>query len=226
MRICSRLLFLLGLASALLLVCESAAFAQRPYYGRAYGPQPGYYSAPASYQHDGFYLRVSAGLGYLSASEPYLGLTRTFSGVGGTFGAAFGGMIASNLILYGEFLGNSVTSASDSYGGVTQTYSGLDVTLFGVGPGVAYYFEPVNLYLSGTLTFTQVSFSNTSTANPIDSTDLGIGLSFTVGKEWWVSRDWGLGIAGQLHVASMRDPNFDTRMRATAFSMLFSATYN
>ena len=232
MRIYSKLLFLLGIASAVLLLGESAALAQRPYYGRGYGPPPGYYPAPAYgswygyHQHDGFYMRVSAGLGYLNASETFGGATQTYSGLGATFGAAFGGAIAPNLILYGEFLGTSVTNASWSSGGMTQTYSGTDVTLFGFGPGLAYYIEPVNLYLSGTLTFTEVSFSDTGTSNPIDSTDLGIGLSFMVGKGWWVSRDWGIGIAGQLHLASMGDPNYDTRMRAAAFSMLFSATYN
>lgn len=234
MRIHPKLVFLLGFAGALVLLGESAAFAQRPYYGRGYGPQPGYYPAPAygsSYgyhQHDGFYMRVYAGLGYFSASETYAGATDTYSGLGATYGAAFGGAIAPNLILYGEFLGTSVTNASLSYGGQAPDYSGLDLTMFGFGPGVAYYLEPVNLYFSGTLTFTEISFSNTNTAVPLDSTNLGIGLSFMVGKEWWVTRDWGIGIAGQIHVATMGDTvsGYDTRMRAATFSMLFSATYN
>ena len=60
----------------------------------------------------------------------------------------------------------------------------------------------------------------------MDSTNLGIGLSFMVGKEWWVARDWGIGIAGQIHIATMHDPSYNARMRASAFSILFSATYN
>jgi len=228
MRIQTKLLFLFGVASTILLLGESAAFAQRPYYGRGYGPQPAY--APGSWygahQHDGFYARVTAGIGYLSASESANGGTGTYSGFGGTLSAAFGGVIAPNLVLYGELLGTSVTNASWTTGGATQTYSGIDVMLFGIGPGVAYYIEPVNLYLSGTLTFTQISFSDTSSTYPIDSTDLGVGLSFTVGKEWWVSRDWGIGIAGQFHIAAMHDPTVDARLRASVFSLLFSATYN
>jgi hypothetical protein len=234
MRIYPKLLFLLGVASAMASFGESAAFAQRPYYGRAYGPQPGYYRGPAyagSYgynQHDGFYMRVFAGFGYFSASETYAGATDTYSGAGATYGAAFGGVIAPNLILYGEFLGTTVTNASLSYGGGAPGLSNMDLTMFGFGPGVAYYLEPVNVYLSGTLTFTQIDFSNTNTAVPIDSTNLGVGLSFMVGKEWWVTPDWGIGLAGQVHVATMGDTvvGYDTRMRAAVFSLLFSATYN
>jgi hypothetical protein len=232
MRYVTKLLFLLGLTSAIVLLGESAALAQRPYYGRGYGPQPGYAPAPAygswygGHQHDGFYMRITAGLGYFSASESYGGTRYTYSGLGETLCAAFGGAIAPNLILYGELLGTSVTNASLSANGVTQGYSDTDLTLAGFGPGIAYYIEPVNLYLSGTLTFTQVSFSNTYSGYPAGDSNLGIGLSLMVGKEWWVSRDWGIGIAGQLHVASMGDPGYDTRLQATAFSVLFSATYN
>ncbi|HEX7509005.1 MAG TPA: hypothetical protein VF550_19685 [Polyangia bacterium] len=231
MRIYPKLIVLLGIASAVVLLGESSAFAQRPYYGRGYGPQPGYRSAPAYgswngyHQHDGFYMRVYAGPGYLTASETAGGVTGTYSDWGVTYGAAFGGTIAPNLILYGEFLGTTITDATFSSGGALD-YPGYDLTLFGFGPGIAYYFEPVNLYLSGTLTFTQIDFSYTGTSAPADSTNLGIGFSFMVGKEWWVTPDWGIGIAGQFHIATMRDPTYDTRMRATAFSILFSATYN
>jgi len=232
MRIYPKLLFLLGVAGLVVLLGESSAFAQRPYYGRGYGPQPGYGPAPGYgswygyHQHDGFYMRLYAGLGYFTASETYGGATDTYSGVGATYGAAFGGTIAPNLILYGEFLGTTVTNATASYGGGRPDYSGMDLTLFGFGPGVAYYIEPVNLYLSGTLTFTEISFSDTNTAAPLDSTNLGIGFSFMVGKEWWITPDWGIGIAGQFHIATMGDPTVDARMRASVFSMLFSATYN
>jgi hypothetical protein len=235
MRIYPKILFLISVTSAVVLLGESAAFAQR-YYGRGSGPSPGYRSSPAygawyggAHQHDGFYMRLTAGLGYLDASETYGGATDSYSGIGASFSAAFGGTIAPNLILYGEFLMTTITNAEWSLDGVKQGYSGMDMTLYGFGPGIAYYFMPINLYLSGTLTFTRVSFVDTyATYLGEENTDIGIGLSFTVGKEWWVSRDWGLGIAGQFHIASMRDDiaGYSPRLRAAAFSLLFSATYN
>ncbi len=233
MRSSTKVIFMLVIAGMVVTLGESAALAQR-YYGRGYGPRPGYAPAPAYgswdgfHQHDGFYMRLYAGFGDFTASESYAGATDTYSGIGATYGAAFGGAIAPNLILYGEFLGTTVTNATLSYGGGTPDYSGLDLTMFGFGPGVAYYIEPINLYLSGTLTFTQISFSDTNTAAPLDSTNLGIGFSFMIGKEWWITPDWGIGLAGQIHVATMGDTvsGYDTRMRAAAFSLLFSATYN
>jgi hypothetical protein len=226
----------------ILMLGESVASAQG-YYGPAYGPpappppQRGYYAAPRpayygyGHSHDGFFLRLTAGLGYMTASETYGGATDTYSGVGATFGAAFGGAIAPNLILFGEFLGTSVADPAydvSGSGGGSGSMSG-DMTLFGFGPGIAYYIEPINLYLSGTLAFSQVSFTDSSYGNYATSdTNWGVGASFVVGKEWWVARDWGIGLAGQLHLASMSDnvQGYDTRMTAAAFSLLFSATYN
>jgi len=46
------------------------------------------------------------------------------------------------------------------------------------------------------------------------------------GKEWWITRDWGIGIAGQLYWANMRDTLYDTRLNGLVASLLFSATYN
>ena len=234
MQLAPRLLFLLAFASGAVLLCEHQALAQpyyEPAYGPpppAYGPPPGYYRprrmAPSYYDyapHSGFFTRLDAGFGYLSASEAGV----TFSGVGATFGGAFGGAIAPDLIIFGEILGTSITDA-DVSGSSGVGSSGLDLTLVGFGPGMAYYIEPINVYLSGTLAFSKVYVSYTGTGFSAGDTDLGIGASFMIGKEWWVRRRLGIGLAGQVHVASVRDPTADARMTATAASLLFSATFN
>ncbi len=230
-----RLSVLLTVIGGSLLLGEAPARAQ-PYYGPAYGPPRGYYRAPAyappyyygGHMHDGFFMRVNLGAGYLHASESYGGITDTFSGAGFAFAAAFGGAVVPNLIIYGEVLGITVPDPDlSSTDGTNVNLSGVDLTMVGIGPGIAYYFMPINLYLSGTLTFTQMSFSD-SYSNATSDTNVGIGFSFTVGKEWWVGRDWGLGLAGQLQLASMGDNvgGYSTRMTAEVFSLLFSATYN
>jgi hypothetical protein len=149
------------LVGGALLLGESTAFAQRYYYGppppRYYRPRyaPPYYSP---YSHDGFFLRLTGGVGYLAASETVDGATLGYSGFGFTFGGALGGAVAPNLIVFGEIVGTTAFNADQSYAGSPQGLSGLDVTLLGVGPGIAYYIEPANVYLSGTLVYSTERF--------------------------------------------------------------------
>jgi hypothetical protein len=234
-----RLLVFLAVTVTVGLSASSVASAQ-PYYGPGYGPPPGYrapgYGRPyyGYNTHDGFFMRLNVGFGYLTASESYAGATDTYSGLGFNYGAAFGGVIAPNLVLYGELFGMTVTDPnySISNGGGSQNLSGVDMTAFGIGPGIAYYFMPINAFVSGTLVLTKMYFTDSSSNVSLGDSDFGFGLSVMGGKEWWVSRDWGLGIAGQLYFGTMSDHptyygvSYDTRLDAFAFSVLFSATYN
>ncbi len=49
-----------------------------------------------------------------------------------------------------------------------------------------------------------------------------------VGKEWWVTDNWGVGVAAELLLSSMKDDPVvsDATYSATTFGLLFSATYN
>ncbi|HMC93285.1 MAG TPA: hypothetical protein VKO16_00795, partial [Polyangia bacterium] len=63
--------------------------------------------------------------------------------------------------------------------------------------------------------------------NQLDTSKLGLASDLQVGKEWWVSPDWGLGIAAQLIGGSLKDQNDPSlSWSAGALSLLFSATYN
>jgi hypothetical protein len=230
-----RALFLLVLAGGTLLLGESNTFAQTYYYGPPPPPRyyrPAYaapyrpvYAAPyRPYSHEGLFLRVTGGLGYLAASESSGGTTLSYSGFGFSFAGAIGGAVAPNLIIFGEVLGTTAFNADQTYGGVSQGLSGLDVTLLGVGPGVAYYIEPANVYLSSTLAFSTVSFTDTSSQYTVSDTNWGVGASFTVGKQWWIGGRWGFGFAGQVHLASMTDPQSNSRLEAIAISGLASLT--
>ena len=185
--------------------------------------------------HDGFYLRLKAGYGYLTASESYdMGTTDVYAEFGPILNAAFGHSIVGNLILYGEFVMTRLNAAWTQNGATPPSWiRKREVTLFGFGPGIAYYLP--NLYVSGALTVAKLWFIDDVTFPPPD-TNWGLGCSFAVGKEWWVGRDLGMGIAGQFTYASMKHSfsqerdkyyaYFDPRMHVTMFSLLLSATYN
>ena len=219
--------------SSLWSTTSMAQYAQEPY-----APPPGYYApqpypppayAPQSisgyHEHDGFYLRALLGLGYLHTSASYAGDSEKVYGVGVTFGLAVGGVVAPNLVVYGEFFGTSASDPTFESNGSSATASGLTATMAGIGPGVAYYLDG-NMYLSGTLLFTKRSFSDSDTNDQLASTNWGIGAGLTFGKEWWVTGDWGLGVSGQFQMASMKDNGYDTRWTAITASLLCSVTYN
>ena len=165
-------------------------------------------------------------MGYLTASETVGGQDATYSGLGFTASGLMGGAIAPNLILFGEIVGSSIVNADLSSSGTYQGSSGYDMTMFGIGPGILYYFEPINVYVSGTLAFTKMFISYTGDGYPAGDTNWGIGADFKVGKEWWVAPRWGIGIGGMVHLASMKDPQADNNMTAATFSLLFSASFD
>ncbi len=56
----------------------------------------------------------------------------------------------------------------------------------------------------------------------------GFGVTLSAGKEWWVSKDLGLGAALQLHSSAVKEKipiNPDTLTPAWV-SLAFSGTYN
>jgi hypothetical protein len=65
----------------------------------------------------------------------------------------------------------------------------------------------------------------------VGKSDLGFGVNASVGKEWWVSENWGVGAALQFMAATMKDHQVfagDSKPTWTAigFALLFSATFN
>jgi len=205
-------------------------------------PPPGYYPPPGAYyaprpsgpppgyhDHDGFYMRLCIGAAYLRASDSYGGQSETFSGSGLSMDFAFGGVVASNLSIFGEIAISSAIDPTYESGGTSMTLTNTNLNLVGFGPGVAYYLQPLNLYLSGSVLFSRVTAddsSSNSNNSTLDLTDTGFGMNFMAGKEWWVSANWGIGVATMLQFASMKMRDYDARMTATGISLLFSATYN
>ena len=186
--------------------------------------------------HDGFYLRVQAGYGKLTAAEAAEPVT--YSKLGPSIGVAVGWALVPNLVLYGELLMTGVANTADRFGGGRdfETRSGNDIVLSVLGPGIAYYFMPLNLYVSATLGLAKLTFVDAYTDHPVPDSSLGYAASFTVGKDWWNSADWGVGIAARLSYAGSMKHTYEkwvryggeveSTMHATVVSLLISATYN
>ena len=171
-------------------------------------------------------MRLAAGIGYLHASDSALGVDRTISGTGLGVSFAFGGALTRNLVLFGELASLSASDPTVEIDGSSSTADSATLNLTALGPGVAYYLEPLNLYFSGALSFSRVSGREDDSDDSFDLTDMGVGGNVLVGKEWWVSANWGLGVAGMLHLASRKVNGDASRMTALGLALLFSATYN
>jgi hypothetical protein len=196
-------------------------------YGAPPPPPPpgGYYyvqRAPGAETHDGFYLRFAIGPAFTNMRSD--DLDTTVKGVGGAFALSLGGNVARNLIIYGELVADTASDPTIEQGGTEIDTENVTAGSVGVGVGLAYYLDS-NVYFSGTLSASQLSIQ--MDGEEVGESDFGPGFSAMIGKEWWVSDNWGLGIAGQLFFASMKDgDNSDITWQTTSAGLLFSATYD
>jgi hypothetical protein len=202
-------------------------YSQPPGYGGyppgGYGPPP-----PPPHAHDGFFLRLTLGGGFISnAGTDSVGDELVLSAGGPSFGIAAGAAVVPNLILFGTLFAGVATEVEARFNGDRVADPTNAAGIVGFGPGVAYYFMPINVYLSGALAVTGFNAQDID-GNVLYKSNGGVGFQTLVGKEWWVSEDWGIGVAGEFVIAgAMRDQDIsDVRWRSTVFSILFSATYN
>jgi len=172
--------------------------------------------------HDGLFLRLSGGVSFANTSiEANNGDEFDIGDMGGHGNFAIGGTIGNNLILHGTLFGWDISDVDVEIDD-QEVNTDADVSLGAVGGGLTYYFEPSNIYISGSLGIGQLSFDNTN----IEDSDTGLAADFLVGKEWWVGNSWGLGIAGDMNFHSMPQDGVNDNWDGVSFGVLFSATLN
>ncbi|MDH4263223.1 MAG: hypothetical protein OEV78_09295 [Spirochaetia bacterium] len=199
------------------------------------------------HEHDGFYFRFldNFGLGYtyqnLATDQNHKEISDWVEN--GSF--QFGYAIEKNIILYGGFSSEiippyfTLSFLNWFYNGFTGAsiqvpdYSAL---LLQYSAGITYYFMPQNIYISIALDLSQAGVGlhmpqvgiNSNTT--FSETNLGFGIQTAIGKEWWVSKNWGLGLALNINYDYFPTTRVGypliTPMHAFAIGISFSATYN
>ena len=182
--------------------------------------------AGASRTHDGFFLRLSAGAGTAGSKIEDQTNSIDISGNAGDVDIAIGGIVAPNFAIHGTIFG---WSASDPHADVTLSGVGSGsgtlhgtATMSAFGPGVTYYFMPVNIYATGSVGFGKFKLDG----DVKGETKTGIALALALGKEWWVGSAWGLGVAGGLIHHSLPDEGATERWSGTSVALRLSATFN
>jgi hypothetical protein len=204
-----------------------------PAFAEPAAPAPDVESAPAAvapppqHEHAGVFLRAELGAGFRSMSTSDAGSMK-FSGAGAGFAFAVGGPVADNLILLGELTVDSMQNPTLQMGSRSFETTDASSTLLGIGPGVTYYFMPANVHVGATVLLTEATL--TYKGEKIAETELGFGGLLRVGKDFWIGKSFGLGVAGQFTFATMKDKVSDGGLKPTwsalAGTLALEGTYN
>ena len=188
---------------------------------------------PGIERHDGFMLRLALGFGWggVTASAENSSDDVTLSGFSASFSFDIGGAIVENLVLHARISDLSIVNPTLYMNG-EKVGESEDASLTGVffGPALTYYIMPANLYLTLGLGMSWLTFDTDvrSSRDRTRDSDLGFGLNFDIGKEWWVSDNWGLGVAARFWYTHLTDTvsEVDAKYDLLGFAVFFSATYN
>jgi hypothetical protein len=164
--------------------------------------------APHGHLHDGFYLRLALGVGYISAA------TKNDSSLTG-WGVApdiwMGGSPIPGLAIGVTFNGVSSASphadiaAADS-GGVGHVsgdiHGSLTYSVFGLVADI-YPMPRAGLHFMAGVNYSVLKLDPDNGVE-VDAAS-GVGLVGGVGYEWWIARDWSVGPLARLHWASVSD---------------------
>jgi hypothetical protein len=163
----------------------------------------------------------------LKASDSDATPIRTLSGRGSSLALSVGYALTHRLVLLTEFYEAYVLDPS---GEITEI---TDFDLHGVGAGARYYVVPANVFVAGSLLLSKLTFHD---GEPADgkygvsvASDWGLTGRISAGKEWWISGEWGLGVAGELllgRVATSQDTSLAASYAVRGVSLLVSATFN
>ncbi len=175
--------------------------------------------------HDGgVFLRLSGGVTGASTSADDGNDKVELTGGGGDLNIAIGGIIANNLALHGTLWGWSIGSPTLKLNGDEVDTGNSSISLGAIGGGVTYYAMPINIYLSGSVGLGRLRVE-ASTGGQARS-DSGIALDATIGKEWWVGDNWGLGLAFAFTYHSIKDGTADATFSGPSYGLRFSASMN
>lgn len=178
-------------------------------------------------RHTGFFIRPELGFGYFAAGASQNGLDLSITGSGPGLALAIGGAVSENFIIGGQvwdYIASKPTVTLKGGGLDLSATADADAGLVGYGVFLNWYFMPSNMYLAVTPSLTRlVSTDGTDTA----TSDWGFGVRGAFGKEWWVSDNWGLGLAASLALSSNKDSGAGAPTIGTfCIGLSFSATYN
>ncbi len=189
-----------------------------------------YAQAPGENEHDGFFFRYQAGFGSGDAEGEFA----EQSGTAGFSTLQLGGAVTPSFVIHGGFSYALISGDLEFSDGDSTTG---DFVMLLPTVGVSFYIMPINIYISPELYFAGSATGSGDDYIAPDGTPVivedsdaesGQGFGVRIGKEWWVSPNWGLGIALHYSQVSFDFEDCDSQcgVDTSLFGIAFSATYN
>jgi len=188
-----------------------------------------------NHQHTRFFLSMSIGpvFGKITddvTGDPNGAYKMDMSGTGAVFDFKIGGAIKENLIIHATLISQTMPGPTIKLSNEPNSVKATDQLTVGeamFGGGLTYYIMPQNILLSGSLglgNFTIIDQTNDQTT----STQRGFSMQLKAGKEWWVSKKWGLGISVTYGKTNLTNNSGDLveKLDSNRFGILFNATLN
>lgn len=193
------------------------------------GPEaPGPVRPAGFHAHDGFYANVSLGPGWIRMNnrqqdQLYAAPDYEYSGRGTRLSLSLGYAFADSFVVFVE---GSELQVHDP----TTAFDISTLAWYGVGPGLRYYLMPANVFLSASIVMSQVVMENSEPDDDIygyhRTTRWGATGQLSLGKEWWVLGDLGVGVAAEFGFGKMAGNDDWLTYTAKTFSLLASVSYN
>lgn len=181
------------------------------------------------HRHDGLSLSLGIGgiggdINQVDITRDYRNVTRinsTYSGLGLSIDLKAGFALFENIIVSFDFVNNVLFDVKAKYSSRKIKATEYSVKEMLLGAGITYYQMPWNIFVSGTLGEVHYNYYN---VDKDFSSPHGIGYMFKIGKEWWVSANWGIGFSLGINGTNLEDDNFESS--STRYFLMLNATFN
>ena len=174
--------------------------------------------------HDGgFFLRSTVGGGYARTADEEEGDRIALKGVSGNFDVAIGAMVKKNFAVHATFGGWGLVDPTFEFNGQEEVVTDTAMTMVMFGAGFTYYLGPSNTYLTACAGAASLIFDFEGESH---DSDTGVAFEVGLGKEWWVSDRWGIGLSGTAGYHSIPTGDSASHFKGPSFSVRFSATFN
>ena len=183
-------------------------------------------SMPRAYHlHNGFYARVSAGFGSLSATfDDDVPSTQALKGSGGglSMDLMIGGSPSPGVAIGGALLAEGSAAVEFERAGFKEDRS---LTVAIVGPFIDGFPAPHRgWHLGGLLGFAHVAIED-SRNDGVSKTN-GFGGAFWLGHDFWVADEWSVGPLLRFSGALTQGRERDVRASTFAVTLLFTGLYH